>query len=278
MNELTATEGINPGAIVKRNEEVCRIVGPIVRAKYTQVIQGRNYLTVQGAQAIASSLGYTSGTASVRHVDPTDSVAGYWEATCTVMLNGVVVGSGIGSVFDDERPWNTRPQFARQMMAQTRATGRALKGVMGWAFAALDYEGSIAEEMPEEATRMPQDAPAPRKALAAPIKGSTLSEADLAWREKKLAEMAPKAAPKAAPKGDRQQVRGVCVGVDPKTAKSTKKYWRVGLEANGVEWFTSFEPVDVDIIGKVIFLQLKHYNDGFLIDDLQVVVEEEVPF
>jgi hypothetical protein len=258
VNELTTNE-INPGAIVKRNEEVCRIVGPIVRAKYTQVIQGRNYLTVQGAQAIASSLGYTSGTASVRHVDPTDSVAGYWEATCTVMLNGVVVGSGIGSVFDDERPWNTRPQFARQMMAQTRATGRALKGVMGWAFAALDYEGSIAEEMPEEASRMPQDAPAPRKALAAPSKASKPAEG------------------KPAPKGG-QQVRGICAGVDPKTAKSGKQYWRVGLEANGVEWFTSFSAVDADIIGKLVILHLKPWQDGVIITDIQVVVEEEVPF
>jgi len=258
VNELTTNE-INPGAIVKRNEEVCRIVGPIVRAKYTQVIQGRNYLTVQGAQAIASSLGYTSGTASVRHVDPTDSVAGYWEATCTVMLNGVVVGSGIGSVFDDERPWNTRPQFARQMMAQTRATGRALKGVMGWAFAALDYEGSIAEEMPEEASRMPQDAPAPRKALAAPSKASKPAEG------------------KPAPKGG-QQVRGICAGVDPKTAKSGKEYWRVGLEANGVEWFTSFSAVDADIIGKLVILHLKPWQDGVIITDIQVVVEEEVPF
>jgi hypothetical protein len=258
VNELTTNE-INPGAIVKRNEEVCRIVGPIVRAKYTQVIQGRNYLTVQGAQAIASSLGYTSGTASLRHVEPTDTVAGYWEATCTVLLNGVIVGSGIGSVFDDERPWNTRPQFARQMMAQTRATGRALKGVMGWAFAALDYEGSIAEEMPEEATRMPQDEPAPRKALAAPSKASKPAEG------------------KPAPKGG-QQVRGVCAGVDPKTAKSGKQYWRVGLEANGVEWFTSFSAVDPDIIGKLVVLHLKPWQDGVIITDIQVVVEEEVPF
>ena len=258
MNELTTNE-INPGVIVKRNEEVCRIVGPIVRAKYTQVIQGRNYLTVQGAQAIASSLGYTSGTASLRHVEPTDTVAGYWEATCTVLLNGVVVGSGIGSVFDDERPWNSRPQFARQMMAQTRATGRALKGVMGWAFAALDYEGSIAEEMPEEATRMPQEASAPRKALAAPSKASKAAEA------------------KPAPKGG-QQVRGVCAGVDPKTAKSGKQYWRVGVEANGVEWFTSFSEVDENIIGKVIVLHLKPWQDGVIITDIQVVVEEEVPF
>ena len=258
MNELTTNE-INPGAIVKRNEEVCRIVGPIVRAKYTQVIQGRNYLTVQGAQAIASSLGYTSGTASLRHVEPTDTVAGYWEATCTVLLNGVIVGSGIGSVFDDERPWNTRPQFARQMMAQTRATGRALKGVMGWAFAALDYEGSIAEEMPEEASRMPQEASAPRKALAAPSKASKPAEG------------------KPAPKGG-QQIRGVCAGVDPKTAKSGKQYWRVGLEANGVEWFTSFSAVDPDIIGKLIVLHLKPWQDGVIITDIQVVVEEEVPF
>ena len=258
MNELTTNE-INPGAIVKRNEEVCRIVGPIVRAKYTQVIQGRNYLTVQGAQAIASSLGYTSGTASLRHVEPTDTVAGYWEATCTVLLNGVIVGSGIGSVFDDERPWNTRPQFARQMMAQTRATGRALKGVMGWAFAALDYEGSIAEEMPEEATRMPQEASAPRKALAAPSKATKPAEG------------------KPAPKGG-QQVRGVCAGVDPKTAKTGKQYWRVGLEANGVEWFTSFSAVDPDIIGKLIVLHLKPWQDGVIITDIQVVVEEEVPF
>ena len=258
MNEITTNE-INPGAIVKRNEEVCRIVGPIVRAKYTQVIQGRNYLTVQGAQAIASSLGYTSGTASLRHVEPTDTVAGYWEATCTVLLNGVIVGSGIGSVFDDERPWNTRPQFARQMMAQTRATGRALKGVMGWAFAALDYEGSIAEEMPEEATRMPQEASAPRKALAAPPKASKPAEG------------------KPAPKGG-QQIRGICAGVDPKTAKSGKQYWRVGLEANGVEWFTSFSAVDPDIIGKLIVLHLKPWQDGVIITDIQVVVEEEVPF
>jgi hypothetical protein len=259
MNELIINE-INPAAIVKRNQEVCRIVGPIVREKYTQVIQGRNYLTVQGAQAIASSLGYTSGTASLRHVEPTESVAGYWEATCTVLLNGVIVGSGIGSVFDDERPWNTRPQFARQMMAQTRATGRALKGVMGWAFAALDYEGSIAEEMPEEASRMPQDEPVARKALSAPSKAS------------KPAQGKPDA------KGDRLQVRGICSGVDPKTAKSGKEYWRVGVETNGVEWFTSFNPVDPDIIGKMIHIVLKPWQDGVIITDIQCVIEEEVPF
>jgi hypothetical protein len=107
---------------------------------------------------------------------------------------------------------------------------------------------------------MPQEASAPRKALAAPSKAS------------KPAQVKPD------PKGDRLQVRGICVGVDPKTAKSGKEYWRVGLEANGVEWFTSFSAVDPDIIGKLIAIQLKPWQDGFLIVDVQVVVEEEVPF
>jgi hypothetical protein len=107
---------------------------------------------------------------------------------------------------------------------------------------------------------MPQDAPAPRKALAAPSKAS------------KPAQVKPD------PKGDRLQVRGVCIGVDPKTAKSGKEYWRVGVEANGVEWFTSFSAVDPDIIGKLVHIQLKPWQDGYLVVDIQVVVEEEVPF
>ena len=123
---------------------------------------------------------------------------------------------------------------------------------------------------------MPQEAPAPRKALAAPIKGSTLSEADLAWR-------AEKSAPKSVPKGSK--VRGVCVGVDPKTAKSGKEYWRVGVQGNGVEWFTSFSPVDPECIGKTIDIKLKPFKDGYVIDFLEIVTwevvelrEEEVPF
>jgi hypothetical protein len=50
------------------------------------------------------------------------------------------------------------------------------------------------------------------------------------------------------------------------------------VEANGVEWFTSFNPVDENIIGKLVILQLKPWQDGVIITDVQVVVEEEVPF
>lgn len=117
----------------------------------------RRYLMVAGAQAIATSLGYTTGIESIRRVPATDDLPGYWEATATVMLSGQHVGRGVSAVFDDERLWNSRPHFARQGMAQTRATGRALKGVMGWACAMIGAETSLAEEMPQEGATVPQD-------------------------------------------------------------------------------------------------------------------------
>ena len=45
-----------------------------------------------------------------------------------------------------------------------------------------------------------------------------------------------------------------------------------------MEWFTSFNPVDPDIIGKLVHVVLKPWQDGVIITDIQCVVEEEVPF
>ena len=45
-----------------------------------------------------------------------------------------------------------------------------------------------------------------------------------------------------------------------------------------MEWFTSFAEVDENIIGKLVVLHLKPWQDGVIITDIQVVVEEEVPF
>ena len=121
MSDLLA-----PQDRVKQNEQLVRALGTIVKQNYVIRVSGREYLTVAGAQAIASGMGLTTTTEQLRHVPATDGMTGYWEATSTVVdQRGVVLGRGVGCVFDDEKPWNTRPQFARQMMAQTRATGRS---------------------------------------------------------------------------------------------------------------------------------------------------------
>lgn len=157
----------------RANEQAVLSVAKFVQHNYVVKVQGRAYMMVAGASSVAQALGYTTGIESTRHVPAADGLAGYWEAVAVVYADGVVVGRGVGSVFDDERPWNSRPQFARQAMAQTRATGRALKGVMGWACALIGAETSLAEEMPSEDATMPvQASEAPRR-LEAPKSGPT---------------------------------------------------------------------------------------------------------
>ena len=232
---------------VKQNEDLVRALGAIVKQNYVIRVSGREYLTVAGAQAIASGMGLTTTTEQLRHVPATDGMTGYWEATSTVVdQRGVVLGRGVGCVFDDEKPWNTRPQFARQMMAQTRATGRALKGVMGWAFALLGTASSLHEEMPEEAATTPQDGMEGVRRLPTRPSASKASKGDpVALRE----------------------VRGVCAEVECKVSKAGTKYWRVGIEAGeGTEWFTSFKPIP-ELAGRLVLLKLVPHKDGVLVED-----------
>lgn len=262
--------GLTPVERVEANAKMVKALAPVVREAYILKLQGRDYLTVAGCQIIASGLGYTTGTASLQYVPGVDGLAGSWRASVEVMdESGRVVGAGVSSVFDDERPWNTRPQFARQGMAQTRATGRALKGVMGYAFALLGVESAFAEEMPHEPSTMPQEASAPVRRLAAPP----------------AAPAAPKANAAASVPAGGQRVTGVCAGVEKKVSKSGKAFYRIGLEtAEGEEWFTSFDPV-ADCAGKSVALILKPYRDDMIVATMHEIEpigrsapDAEVPF
>jgi len=148
-------------------------IGPSVKEQYMVQIQGRNYLQVAGAASLGFALGYTS---RIVHCDRALTGDGlpHWTATAEVIdtATGEIVGRGTGHVFDDERPWGGRPQFARAAMCQTRAQGRALKGVVGWLFGMLGAESSLTEEMPSDAyhpqqqRQQPLPAPPPQPAVA----------------------------------------------------------------------------------------------------------------
>lgn len=250
---------ISPLDRVKRNEEAVTAVAHVVKRNYIKKIGDKGYLMVAGAQAVGSSLGYTTAVESIRYVPPTEHLPGYWEAIAVVFDHGVAVGRGMGGVFDDEKQWAKADHFARQMMAQTRATGRALKGVMGWATALLGAEGSLAEEMPANGART---APEPTEVIT---------------RVPSLPSP-PKAA--KGQEGGLRRVRSVLAAVQSKESKAGKPYWRVGLEAeDGVtEWFTSFDEVTTSP-GVLVEVTLKPYRDGEIVSDVVAVpVGEEVPF
>lgn len=256
----SVTGGLTPTQRATANFELVRVLGPVVKAKHVETIQGRAYLKVAGCQAIASGLGYTTGTLSVDFVEEAGSLPAHWKATVGVYdaISGHMVAKGTSAVFLTEARWKKADHFACMGMAQTRATGRALKGVMGWAFSMLDVEGSFLEEMPADGPTTPQEAPAPAKRLPAPSK------------------------PAKAAGGKQeafQELRGVLTGVQEKVSKAGKTYWRIGLEAGeGQEWFTSFQPVTI-ANGEKVVVVLEPYGDGVKVRDCYVdPAGEEVPF
>ena len=150
---------------------------PVAIAKYvvqhlTTELQGKRYVTVAGATAVASALGYSVREAEggSRYVRKTEDLPGYWECTAEVLdPSGAVIGRGTGMVADDESPWNRRQHFARRAMASTRAAGRALRLAVGHLFAGLGagVQSVTLEEMPEVEYEPPK-ASTPAKAATPP--------------------------------------------------------------------------------------------------------------
>lgn len=132
---------------------IVKALAPQVLSRYTVQLQGKSYVQVAGATLIANAMGYAVREVDVKRVDFGGGVTG-WEATAEVLdiETGTIIGRGSGIVTDDEKPWGTRPQFARRAMASTRAAGRALRLSMGHLFAYLgDKVATVTlEEMPEE--------------------------------------------------------------------------------------------------------------------------------
>ena len=223
----SATGALTPTQRATANMELVKVLAPVVKRSHVVNIQGKEYLQVAGCQAIGSGLGYTTGTLSVQFIQEQGGLPARWEATVGVYdcMTGMMVAKGTSAVFMDEARWRKAEHFACMGMAQTRATGRALKGVMGWAFSLIGVEGSFAEEMPLDGPTTAQEASAAPKRLPAPPKASKPAGGKQA----------------GAPF---QEVRGKCAGVQPKVSKAGKEYWRIGIEAGkGTEWFTSFEPL-----------------------------------
>lgn len=157
---------------------------PVVVAKYvvqhlTTTLQGKKYVTVAGATAVASALGFSVREAEggSRYVPPTDYLPGYWECTAEVLdPAGMVIGRGSGMVTDDERPWSTRPHFARRAMSSTRAAGRALRMCVGHLFVGLGdgVQAVTAEEMPD----VEDEPPTPQKPSKAATQAVTFEGED----------------------------------------------------------------------------------------------------
>jgi len=144
---LTALEPL------REQVSIVKALAPQITTRYCVQLQGKSYVQVAGATLLANAMGYTVREVEVKRVDYGGGLSG-WEATAEILDldTGAIIGRGSGIVTDDEKPWGSRPQFARRAMASTRAAGRALRLSLGHLFCYLGDKvaTTTAEEMPEE--------------------------------------------------------------------------------------------------------------------------------
>jgi len=145
--------------------------------KTVKNIQGKQYVQVEGWQAIATAHGCIAQSRDVEKTDTGFKAIGEIRR----MHDGAILATAEGFVGNDEKMWASRPEFARRAMAQTRAISRACRSAFAHVVVMMDAGLSTtpAEEMESlEVVSTPTPAPSPAKPAPAakPAKAYTAED------------------------------------------------------------------------------------------------------
>lgn len=173
------------GDAARQSTDIAGVCRAIVKQTVME-IQGRQYVKVEGWQAIASAAG-----CGVAVVEVAEELAGI-KAVAEVrrLSDNALVGRGEGYVGEDEPTWSgggknpktgqpyaRRPDYARRALAQTRAISRACRSAFAFIVVLIDADLSTtpAEEVPEGGFN---DAPPPARPKPTPPPKASTSDAD----------------------------------------------------------------------------------------------------
>ena len=132
----------NPQDRLKQGKEAADALMSVAKPKD---IQGKPYLTIKDWQTIGSFYGLFSGAEDSEPVN-IDGVAGFKAKAVVRTADGTIISAAVGYCLD-EGLWKGREKFAQASMAQTRASAKALRLVVGWVAHLAGYEDTPAEEM-----------------------------------------------------------------------------------------------------------------------------------
>lgn len=158
----------HPGMLMRQATDVAGVCGEIVK-RTAQDIQGKKYVKVEGWQSIAVAYGCVASSRDVEKVQGGIRAVGEVRR----MSDGILIATAEGFVGDDEKMWQSRPEYARRAMAQTRAISRACRSA--FAFVVTMIDGSLSTTPAEEMdgldvspSRQTINAPASQPARPAP--------------------------------------------------------------------------------------------------------------
>lgn len=134
-----------PGAIVRQAAAIAKELQRVIRDQelFTR-ISGRDHVRVEGWCLLGTMLGVFPVPVSA---EPLPDGSGWRARVEARTMTGAVVGSAIAICTRDERNWKDRDEYALCSMAQTRATGKALRLPLGFVMTLAGYDATPAEEM-----------------------------------------------------------------------------------------------------------------------------------
>ena len=145
---VTLFRSDDPAEVLRRATEAADILASAVKDRGLVAHIGRtDYPTVEAWTLLGSLLGVFP------HCVWTRPLENGWEARVEARtLAGQLVGAAEAQCTRAERSWASRDDYALRSMAQTRATGKALRLPLGFVMSLAGYEATPAEEIIDEKT------------------------------------------------------------------------------------------------------------------------------
>lgn len=181
-----------PREMLDQAIQYANTLADVIRAKHLyKTIGNKNHVLVEGWTFLGSLLG------AFPVVKWTRKLEDGWEARVEVWKAGQIIGAAEASCTREEANWKSRDDYALRSMAQTRATGKALRLPLGFIVVLAGYNATPAEEMPPDgfldAPKAPRGNPMPPRT---PKSASGLStEEHLAEAKKRREEALEKHGP-----------------------------------------------------------------------------------
>ena len=153
-----------PDAVLEKASEIATQLAKIIDDKKLFVsIKGKRFVYCEGWTTLGAMLGVTC-----KEVTTIESTINPGEFIATVEAvrtsDGAVIGAASASCGPDEKEWASRTRQARRSMAQTRATGKAMRLLFSWVMNLAGYAVTPFEEIEGQLAPTEYDNPAPNAA------------------------------------------------------------------------------------------------------------------
>lgn len=141
----TLFQNPEPAAIVRQAAGIANELKKVIRdQELFTTIKGRDHVRVEGWCLLGTMLGVFPVPVSS---EPLPDGSGWRAVVEARTMSGAVVGSAIAICTRNEANWRGRDEYALCSMAQTRATGKAMRLPLGFVMTLAGYDATPAEEM-----------------------------------------------------------------------------------------------------------------------------------